>query len=400
MIENIDHILNKGIIFIRITENDADGFYFDKNKGYSISFHHSKTKKYKKGMLVLLENQPENEYFLFFVKNKQKADSSHKKIILSREYKKINCNIRKIISNLPKRLLNDTQKRLKENLFVFGEKTGVSIFNDIFDNDEKVKEWILNNLSNRDVIYKLEKIAVDNILALADMESQYEVKDDVTLLEDLIITKDASSFFDNEFDKSSDNYGTYFYKKNNESLAIIIANRTQIEKFMGIDLVYINEIHQSITLIQYKMLKQENNEWISRDNSLKTQIEKMNLVFKDLDKNSMTYRMSANPFFIRFIKNQEIRNTVQSYTIPLEQYLIMENNGEFSGSKGGFYISSSKLKGRSLSINTVNELIRNGFFGIYPENYNQLLKIIKDIQKNNADTPIALGYKKYLKNKN
>ena len=148
------------------------------------------------------------------------------------------------------------------------------------------------------------------------------------------------------------------------------------------------------------MLKQENNEWISRDNSLKTQIEKMNLVFKDLDKNSMTYRMSANPFFIRFIKNKEIRNTVQSYTIPLEQYLIMENNGEFSGSKGGFYISSSKLKGRSLSINTVNELIRNGFFGIYPENYNQLLKIIKDIQKNNADTPIALGYKKYLKNKN
>ncbi|MFZ7251007.1 hypothetical protein, partial [Avibacterium avium] len=81
MNEEVNKLIAKGIIFHKITDNTAEGFYRDRDFGYSYTLLNINPNKYKKGMLILVEYDKDNKYYLFLNSNKVKSDSNNRKII-------------------------------------------------------------------------------------------------------------------------------------------------------------------------------------------------------------------------------------------------------------------------------------------------------------------------------
>ncbi|MFZ7254049.1 hypothetical protein ACLSZX_04430, partial [Avibacterium avium] len=294
-------------------------------------------------------------------------------------------------------------KKYESNISIFSKDLSLSILTKLCEEDSTIEEWIQNNTLNKITESKLIDMTIRDIIKFSDMKNHVEHKEGNihTLREDYIISEAAATFLPEEFINPQIQQGgyCYLYKKPEESydlgLMIYVANRQLAEETLGVDIIYINNLHKNIVMAQYKMLTQENNNWVSRDTSLHQQIEKMQQfsAFLNKDTSGKEYRLSSELFFIRFIKNQLINNNIQSYIIPLGLYNFKHENNEFVGCHGGYVVSHESLKKQSLGIKELETLIKNGFIGTYGTNFDDIRKLIEELFKNNNKNKVIIAYK-------
>lgn len=408
MNEKIKKLIEKGVIFHKITDNTGNGFYKDRNRGYSYTLLDVNPDKYKKGMLILVEYDKNNKYYLFLNSKKSKSDSNNRKIIFSKKYKEINFDLISYIKTLDNNAIQQFDQKYENDISILSKNLSLSIFTKLCAEDPSIEKWIQDNTSNKISEDKLTDITISDIVKFADMENYTEHKEGNIhkLKEDYIIIEAASTFLPEEFTNPQIQQGgyCYLYKKPEESsdlgLMIYVANRQLAEELLGTDIIYINNIRKNIVMAQYKMLNQEGNDWVSRDRSLHKQIEKMQKFSTIIGRNTSEkeYRLSSEIFFIRFIKNQIINNNIQSYIIPLGLYKFKYKNNEFSGRSGGYIVSHNSLKKQSLGIRELEELIKNGFIGTYETNFEDIKKLIINLFKNNKKNKLVIAYKTAIEN--
>lgn len=212
------------------------------------------------------------------------------------------------------------------------------------------------------------------------------------LYEDNVVHSDASRLPGFEA-ISADVTGRAVFQKRDERLVIYTANKLPLEQMLGVDLIYINETRGSIVMVQYKMLKEdeqddESRDWIFRpDQQLRDEIDRMRI--PDFNGSLSDYRMNRNPFFFKFVKRKILDRKPQSFFVSLGHLNQLLSSPEARGPRGGVRISYKALDGTYLREDDMLGLIRSGYIGTHKAETAALATIIQEAAKGNKAVVLA-----------
>lgn len=169
--------------------------------------------------------------------------------------------------------------------------------------------------------------------------------------------------------------GVSFFSQGDRRLEIIYANRNSLEKTLGVDLIYHNETYNSFTLVQYKIMKQENEHVYRPDKNILDELERMNLFQEEnyTQRNSNhdlkcgnEFRLNNNGFFIKLIPNRGL--TPSSGELIKGMYIHNEYMNFLLGPQGPRGRNGGKLitfnnAPRYLTNTDFTHFINNGWIG-------------------------------------
>lgn len=159
-----------------------------------------------------------------------------------------------------------------------------------------------------------------------------------------------------------------------------------------------NEVHHSIIMVQYKMLKFENEQWVYRvDHQFNKEIERMDKLNDFLINNIRhlaeidDYRLNSTPFFLKFVKSTtDLNKEPAFFVISLEHFKHIKNLDICKGVREGVVrIDYSALSGRYLRSSNFMELINSGYIGTYRIESEILQFIIDSLAEGNRDFLLA-----------
>jgi len=213
------------------------------------------------------------------------------------------------------------------------------------------------------------------------------------VLEDNVIARDASVIPD-FFLISKHATGRAVFEKGNERLIVYTANKGPLEKMLGVDLIYINEVVGNTVMVQYKMLKLSRSasstqtDWIFRsDPQLKKEVDRMKLP-KTMQA-SNDYRLNGSPFYFKFVKRKGDGISHQSFVISLDHFNKILKSSGGKGPKKGIRISYDALDGAYLRESDLIGLIRSGYIGTHRVESDALNPIIEQVAHGNRALVLA-----------
>jgi hypothetical protein len=216
----------------------------------------------------------------------------------------------------------------------------------------------------------------------------------IAILEDAVVEHDARSI--PGFDLVESHLtGRALFRRDNEILEVITANKRPLEQVFGVDLIYLNEIKQNVVMIQYKMLEKSNGndastEWIYRpDKQLDEAMERMNRFSTQLPFHPYDYRLNPSVFYMKFVK-RDAEFEHGGIITPIEHFQTMRTNPRFRGPRGGFRITFNSLEGRYLRETPFLDLLRAGYVGAHAETTAQLTILIREILAGNKGLVLAI----------
>lgn len=257
---------------------------------------------------------------------------------------------------------------------------------DIFDSSTKLRNdtlssWIPNSekittISEEDKKASIELSKNESLSFLDGIER--------TVQEETTIQHDLLNFDNLILEKHNGGYSKFTLK--DRTLDIFYTNRTALEKEIGIDLIYYNERYNSFILVQYKLLKEENNTFIYRpDKQMKNELLRMN-DFMSKYKNDETiteskeYRLNDDGFMFKFVENKGIKiassELIKGLYITREYMNFIESNNSTKGVRGGTIIST-KHTPRYLTNSEFTMLMNGGFLGTREIQTNVLKDLIQ-----------------------
>jgi hypothetical protein len=125
------------------------------------------------------------------------------------------------------------------------------------------------------------------------------------IMEDAVIEHDARSVPDYEL-VGSDVTGRAMFRRGEQTLEVITANRNKLEEAFGVDLIYVNNFHNNLVMVQYKMLNPDGSDdegdWVyAQDRHLTKQLRAMER-FAPHHESRGPYRLSHEFFYFKFVR--------------------------------------------------------------------------------------------------
>ena len=164
----------------------------------------------------------------------------------------------------------------------------------------------------------------------------------VRFREDTVIEHDARSVPGWTL-KASYQTGRATLTQNGQTLDVITANKQPLEEIFGVDLIYLNQTHRSLVMIQYKMLEpvereedmeHEEKEWLVRiDQQFKSELERMTRFDRDLSPEG-AFRLNSGAFFFKLVRRQAAINTA-GIVLSLGHLKFLIERGALYGPRGG-----------------------------------------------------------------
>lgn len=182
------------------------------------------------------------------------------------------------------------------------------------------------------------------------------------VFEDHVISHDWTVFSDWDIEEREYIGSTNVFEKDDKRLAVINANRTNLEQALGCDLIYIDLVSCSVIFIQYKMLSETNangdayfnpnsgnhNKELAKMRSASAAISKLQHVHQKGDILSLRLNECAFYFKLCGVKNIEKSDSkiAKGMYIPLdfwEQFLVStDTDGPNGGKQFGYFNLSHK----------------------------------------------------------
>lgn len=408
--DNIRHIIkNKPICFAKLLGVDIENY--SSKDIFSFTIRKSQSEVFKKSSLVLIQSN--DCLWLAFVKSKQSVSSIDTRIVLHHlkktEWKNINIfkeNLeRSYITKLENYTQNDYAKlspKLSEHLLrIFADGYFEFLENYIIPNKE-----VNNNIMQSDAINLAISISgMDNRnitnIEINDAE-ETQISNFFHLLEDNVISYEFNAEREGLV-KNCSPTGKITFENGNEKLTIYTANKLPLERVLGVDLIYINDTHKNIVMLQYKMLKKESNKWVYRfDQQLYDEIERMDSVVSTINNSPSSniddFRLNNHPFFLRFIKNQSSNGNIISFNISLEHFKMIKDLPMCRGKRGGGLLSYENINKHYIGKQELEALIRCGYIGTHQYDTKSLSEIIELISNNLNNHSLVIAFKEKLQN--
>jgi hypothetical protein len=183
---------------------------------------------------------------------------------------------------------------------------------------------------------------------------------------------------------SSNLTGRAVFRKGTETLQIITANRRDLEKVLGVDLIYLNLTQRNIVMVQYKMLEPnrragEPTDWLYwPDEDLAKQIAKMKRFASKHAPGPFDYRLNPQVFYLKFVRRDALLTNGGIIT-PLEHYEQLAANPIANGRQNSIRVSYGSLNGHYMRQGAFVDLIRAGYVGAYSETTRHFEALIRAV---------------------
>lgn len=224
--------------------------------------------------------------------------------------------------------------------------------------------------------------------------------------EDSVIMNDNKVFGDWELLKTVPIKAASMFYKNGEKLTVINANRNNIERTLGVDLVYYHHTYKSFILIQYKMLRIQESEqingdrliyWPNSDANYKKEYEVMKKWHKSFITNEVEkpnhYRLNEDAFYFKLCSPLDYdilsHSLMKGMYIPLSFWDILINSEELKGKNNAVGITHKRAK-RWINNSQFIDLIGKGWIGTTNKNSDILNNVIKDLIDNQHSVTIGI----------
>lgn len=234
--------------------------------------------------------------------------------------------------------------------------------------------------------------------AIVEAESDDTILASVPIYEDAAIEHDARTV--PGFDlRGSALTGRAVFRRGNEVLEVITANKRPLEEVLGIDLIYLNAIKKNVVMVQYKMLEPDRSggstDWLYRpDGQLGTELARMKLFAQSHAPGPLEYRINPQVFYLRFVR-RDAELGKSAVTMPIDHFEVLCRDPACRGPRGAFRVSYDTLAGRYLRQDGFLDLVSAGYIGAYAKGTADLTTIIAAAIKNDravvAAVQTALG---------
>jgi len=169
-------------------------------------------------------------------------------------------------------------------------------------------------------------------------------------------------------------------------LEVIYANRNSLEKTLGVDLIYYNETYNAFMLVQYKLMKEENHEFVYRpDKQLKDELERMEsfcksfIVTNEIKKHE-DIRLNSDGFMLKLVPNYGITpasgELIKGMYVTREYMNFLIGLDGPKGEKGGSKITFNNSP-RYLTNTEFSQSVNRGWIGTRGVQSKTLKELIK-----------------------
>jgi hypothetical protein len=168
------------------------------------------------------------------------------------------------------------------------------------------------------------------------------------------------------------------------------ANRSNLEKLFGVDLILYHVANQSFLMIQYKRMRKEGEEQVYRiDGQLDEEISRMEAVRAKIPSNSGS-RLNQDPFYLRFCwQKQDMEcysrtELLKGMNLPLSCFQAYRADRRFLTDRGAEVIRKESIE-RYLDNSRFIELFNDGWIGSSAINSNLIAQYAKaSLDQNNS----------------
>ena len=203
------------------------------------------------------------------------------------------------------------------------------------------------------------------------------------MTEDQMIVQDQSVFMSEKFQKENFLISKTFKNyANGRRTTVFYANRTPLERAIGVDLILYNSEYKSYLFIQYKRRKKEGDNSVYRfDKQFDSEIFRMKTMF-DKTIEVTDSRLNSNPFYLKFCPSNQSEllsgdlQLIKGIILPLHSFFYFREKGLFVGKRNGELLSFKNVPQYMDNTMFIN-LYKNGWIGsseIDKENIEQYIK--------------------------
>ena len=220
-----------------------------------------------------------------------------------------------------------------------------------------------------------------------DASSIFDSEDDATTIEDLAILQDLDTVGEDWEFVRRQRYPAKTYRNGDTKLTVILANKLELEKQLGVDLVYYNETFHAATFVQYKMFRgEEGEEGYRPDGQLGKEIARMEATARRLatleaDETCDGYRIGADPFFLKFCSKlvpSTANGHVPGIYVTLGYWKLLAEDPRTKGVRGGTVVYDETFGRRRLTSTAFTDLVGRGWIGTAVGRGGQLFSYLRE----------------------
>ena len=216
--------------------------------------------------------------------------------------------------------------------------------------------------------------------------SVFDSDDDMVSIEDLIVVQDLDAVGDDWAFLKRQRYAAKTYENSGTRLTVILANKLDLERQLGVDLIYYNETFKSVVFVQYKMFKGDDGELGYRpDRQLAKEIARMDATAAELAKAAADpscdgYRLGSDPFFLKFCSKLipgQATGHVPGIYVPLTYWKLLAASPRAKGKRGATVVFDETFGRRRLTPTSFTDMVGRGWLGTSSPQSVALLSYLK-----------------------
>jgi hypothetical protein len=201
------------------------------------------------------------------------------------------------------------------------------------------------------------------------------------IMEDSVIEHDARRVPEFQL-VGSDATGRAMFRKGQQTLEVITANRKKLEEVFGVDLIYINHFHDNLVMVQYKMLEyggaSGHDDWTyTQDRHLSKQLGAMQRFSRSAVSSEETYRLSDDFFYLKFVRRYG--DSESSFLLPLEHFKSLASGSARAPRSKKVRLSYADLEGCYMRQTAFYSLLQSGYIGADSSTTAALQTLIEDL---------------------
>lgn len=176
--------------------------------------------------------------------------------------------------------------------------------------------------------------------------------------------------------------GRAMFRKGQQTLEVITANRKKLEEVFGVDLIYVNHFHDNLVMVQYKMLEHDGaggrDDWIyTQDRHLSKQLSAMQRFSRRAVSSTETYRLSDDFFYLKFVRRYG--DSESSFLLPLEHFKALARGPARRPRSKKIQLSYTALEGSYMRQTAFYSLLQSGYIGADSSTTAALQTLIEDL---------------------
>jgi hypothetical protein len=190
------------------------------------------------------------------------------------------------------------------------------------------------------------------------------------------------------------------FSDSNTDLEIIMASRLELEKQMGVDLIYYNLTYDSFIMIQYKAMEQNSDSkpfYKLPNDQLSKEIERMKKVISEigpyLPESRNEFRFISNPFFFklcpRIVLNPDSVDLTPGMYFPLDHWHFLEKDPDILNPNGVRKLTQDNV-GRHICNTDFANFLKNAWIGTIPKQSQIIKTLIEKIVRTDHTLVLAL----------